>query len=277
MRMLRAVTVRAGVFLALALGAAACAGQAPDSAASRVGPSRPGELLVGTTPNYPPIIFKQGGEIQGVEADLARRLALNLRLRLTFVELPWPRLLPSLLDGSVDVVMAGMSVTPERSALVSFTRPYLQVGQMALIRRQDVGRLAGQNAMAAPGRRIGVEEGSTGEKYVVTTFTAARVVRYRSPDEGVRALKAGDLDYLIHDAPTVWRLAGDPEHQEAGLMGLYIPLTVEYLAFAVRKGDEALRSRLDSELSRLSERGELSVILRRWIPVQIEVNPAPRS
>jgi polar amino acid transport system substrate-binding protein len=147
---------------------------------------------------------------------------------------------------------------------------------MALIRRQDAGRLAGQNAMAVAGRRIGVEEGSTGEKYVVMKFTAARVLRYRSPDEGVRALQAGNIDYLIHDAPTVWRLAGDPKHEEAGLMGLYSPLTEEYLAFAVRKGDEALRSRLNSELSRLSERGELSVILMRWIPVQIEVNPVPR-
>jgi len=277
MHTLRAVAVRTGLFLALALGAAACAGQAADSTGSRVGPSRPGELLVGTTPNYPPIIFKQGGEIQGVEADLARRLAQNLRLHLTFVELPWPRLLPSLMDGSVDVVMAGMSVTPERSALVSFTRPYLKVGQMALIRRRDAGRLAGQKAMQAPERRIGVEEGSTGEKYVVTTFTAARVLRYRSPDEGVRALQAGDIDYLVHDAPTVWRLAGDPQHQEAGLMGLYTPLTEEYLAFAVRKADEALRSRLSSELAQLSERGELSAILRRWIPVQIELTPAPRS
>ena len=85
---LRAVVIRAGILLALAFGAAACAGQAADSAGSRVGPSRPGELLVGTTPNYPPIIFKQGGEIQGVEADLARRLTQNLQLHLTFVELP---------------------------------------------------------------------------------------------------------------------------------------------------------------------------------------------
>ena len=272
----KAAARRAGILLALILGAAACAGPAADSTASRAGSSRPGELLVGTTPNYPPIIFKQGGEIQGVEADLARRIAQNLRLHLTFVELPLARLIPSLLDGSVDVVMAGLSVTPERSALVSFTRPYLQVGQMALIRRQDAGRLAGQNAMAAPGRRIGVEEGSTGEKYVVTAFTAARVLRYRTPDEGVRALQAGEIEYLVHDAPTVWHLAGDPQHQEAGLMGLYTPLTEEYLAFAVRKADEALRGRLDGELARLGERGELSVILMRWIPVQIEVKPAPR-
>ena len=48
------------------------------------------------------------------------------------------------------------------------------------------------------------------------------------------------------------------------------------LAFAVRKGDETLRARLNSELSPLSERGELSAILARWIPVQIELNPAPR-
>ena len=60
-------------------------------------------------------------------------------------------------------------------------------------------------------------------------------------------------------------------------MGLYTPLTEEYLAFAVRKADEALRSRLNRALARLSERGELSAILMRWIPVQIELTPARPS
>lgn len=268
----RAVTLAAVVALGLALGIAACAGPS----APPPGPSRPGELVVGTTPNYPPIIFKEGGEVQGVEADIARRLAQGLRLRLTFEELPWPGLIPSLRNGSVDVLMAGLSVTPERSALVSFTQPYLQVGQMALIRRQDVGRLAGQNAMRAPGRRFGVEQGSTGETHVVAAFPTARVVRYGSADEGTRALQAGEIDYLIHDAPTVWRLAGDPRQQQAGLMGLFTPLTEEHLAFAVRKADESLRGKLNAELALLRERGELSAILARWIPVRIEVSPAGR-
>jgi len=267
-----AVTLPVVAALGLAIGIAACAGVS----APPPGPSRPGELVVGTTPNYPPIIFKQGDEIQGVEADIARRLAQGLRLRLAFVELPWAGLIPSLRNGSADVLMAGLSVTPERSALVSFTQPYLQVGQMALIRRQDAGRLAGQNAMLAPGRRFGVEQGSTGEQFVVTTFATARVVRYGSADEGARALQAGDIDYLIHDAPTVWRLAGDPRHQQAGLMGLFTPLTDEPLAFAVRKADESLRGKLNAELALLRERGELSAILARWIPVRIEVTPAVR-
>jgi ABC-type amino acid transport substrate-binding protein len=65
-------------------------------------------------------------------------------------------------------------------------------------------------------------------------------------------------------------MEGDAQAQGGGASRGDLP------GLAVRKGDEALRSRLNSELSRLSERGELSVILVRWIPVQIEVNPVPR-
>lgn len=71
-------------------------------------------LLVGVTPNFPPIIFKQSGEFAGVEAELARLLALELGKPIKFIELRWERQIPSLMARETDIIMSGMSITGAR-------------------------------------------------------------------------------------------------------------------------------------------------------------------
>lgn len=274
---MRSIFSHPWLFAILAPMMSGCASQStvPFTAAPSGGGAT--ELRVGVTPNYPPVVFKEGRELQGIEVDLARLVAKAMRVKLAFVEVPWDKLIPSLRAGAIDVIMAGMSVTEERSALVSFVQPYVQVGQMALIRSRDASRLAQPSALATPGRRVGVEKGTTGAQFALKHLTAATVLQCESVAQGVQALQEGRIEYLIHDAPTIWRLSGSPQFQDAGLMGLFTPLTEEHLAWAVRKTDEPLRKRLDAELSRLSERGELSAILNKWIPVRVEVAPARRA
>jgi ABC-type amino acid transport substrate-binding protein len=271
------MTRRAGLLLILAVLLAGCAGQEGVRAAPSPTVGSPDELRVGIAPTYPPLAFKESGELKGVEVDLARQIAGGLRMKPVFVELPWDQLIPALLARRIDVIMAGMSITEERRALLTFTEPYLQVGQMALIRMRDAGRLAGPGAMAVPGRRIGVEQGTTGEQYATRSLAGAGVTRFESVARALQALQAGSIDYLIHDAPTIWHLTGNPQPSQADLLGLFTPLTEEYLAWAVRRGDDPLRQKLNVELARLRERGELSAILTRWIPTRIEIAPIRRT
>jgi ABC-type amino acid transport substrate-binding protein len=74
---------------------------------------------------------------------------------------------------------------------------------------------------------------------------------------------------FIHDAPTIWRIGAAPEHQ--GVMGLFWPLTRESLAWAVNRSDEALRDAVDAQLAAWRESGRAREILRRWIPVRVEI------
>jgi polar amino acid transport system substrate-binding protein len=92
---------------------------------------------------------------------------------------------------------------------------------------------------------------------------------FNSPDTGVAALRAGLITAFIHDAPTVWRVAGSPTERE--LMGLYQPLTEEYLAWAVRKDDSRLHDALNAQLSVLRANGDLQRVLDRWITVRVKV------
>jgi ABC-type amino acid transport substrate-binding protein len=234
-------------------------------------------LKVGVATNYPPITFSQKGVPAGVEADLARQMEQQSDLKFVLIPMEFATLLPALQKGQIDVIMAGMSITPDREALVSFTQPYLRVGQMALIRERDLPSLGGPRRIEQAGRRVGVVFGTTGHAYAVKSLPEARVIPFESTPQGVAALERGEIDYFVHDAPTVWHFGADPTMQGKGLMGLYDPLTDEPLAWAVRKEDTSLRDRLNAEFDRMRRNGTLSAILDKWMPVRVEVGSGPAA
>ena len=77
-------------------------------------------LRVGVSPDYPPVIFERDGEIVGIEADFAHRLGSDLHRPIEFVEIPFPDLLDALEAGEIDVVMSGLSSTPDRASRVLY-------------------------------------------------------------------------------------------------------------------------------------------------------------
>ena len=98
-------------------------------------------------------------------------------------------------------------------------------------------------------------QATTGEMAAKAFFPRAILAPQSTIDGGVTALRKGEIEVFIHDAPTVWRIAGNPNEKE--LQGLYWPLTKEPLAWAVRKDDESLRFALNRELQEWKESGSL--------------------
>jgi polar amino acid transport system substrate-binding protein len=106
--------------LALTLGLAASflAGAAA-AAETETGASAP--LRVGVSPVFPPMVFKQGKELAGVEVDLARALGEKLGRKVVFVEMDWKDQTEALIAGKTDIIMSSLSMTPARNAVMTFT------------------------------------------------------------------------------------------------------------------------------------------------------------
>ena len=249
------------------LGCSSLATETPEPAAS-TGRS-PQLMRVGIDPDYPPIAYKEDGKLQGIEVVLARQMGRELGKDVELVETPWEQLIPALNAGKIDVIMSGMSITEERKRLVSFTEPYMRVGQMAIIRSEDIGRLSSPRALYETPLRVGFVAGTTGALFVESNLSRAQPVALKSGEAGIPALRAGQIDVFIHDAPTAWRLAADP--METEVVALYWPLTEEQLAWAVRKSDVQLRDELDAMIGRWKKSGRLQATLNQWIPVRVEI------
>jgi ABC-type amino acid transport substrate-binding protein len=235
----------------------------------------PGSTLrIGIATNYPPLAFKENGKLTGAEVDFAHLLAHELDVTVELVETPWKDLIPDLVDGKTDVIMSGLSITPERQKVVSFADSYGTIGQMALFRVGDYDRLRDEGARNAPSTRIGAVGGTTGEQYVRSHDPLAQITTFSSVDDGVAALRNGQIDVFVHDAPAIWRVTSPRGAVERELAGRYVPLTSEKLAWAVRKQDDQLLRRLNAALAKWKADGQLDLVGARWVPVR-KVAAAP--
>ncbi|MEM1112919.1 MAG: transporter substrate-binding domain-containing protein [Pseudomonadota bacterium] len=226
-------------------------------------------LRVGLSPDYPPLQYKQDGRVVGVEADNAKAVAEILGRPLAIFEFPFDELIPALEQGRVDVIMSGLSVTAERGERVMFSNPYMQVGQMAIMHKDKLGRFSQPWSVFREGVRVGVEPGTTGAAFAERELGDAVVSFVANEEAAFDALRKDRIDLYVHDAPTSWRLANDRNNPD--MISLYAPLTNENLAWAVRLGEHKLLGELNQALSLMRTNGTLSYILNRWIPVQIEV------
>ena len=228
-----------------------------------------GGLRVGVSADYPPMIYKQEGRIVGLEADNAKAVGGIIGQQLTLVDMPFAKLIPALQAGEIDVIMSGMSVTPERSAQVTFTDPYMEMGQMAIITTENAAKFSQPWSIFRPGVRVGVEPGTTGAEFAASELKEAKVKFFNDSAAAFAGLRNNEIDLYVHDAPTSWQLATTGENSD--LISLYTPLTNEQLAWAVRKDDQRLADSLNDALRTMKGNGSLRYILNRWIPVTVEV------
>jgi len=221
-------------------------------------------LRVGVSPIFPPMVFKQGKELAGVEVDLARELGKSLGRKIDFVELPWEDQVDALSEGRIDIVMSSMSITVARRHVVDFTRPYLTVAQMTLVRAEDQIRYAFGFPVRLPGA-VGVLKATTGEFLMNREFPKSTRKTFKSETEAVQALKKKKVDLFVSDSTLIWHLAG--KHATDNLVAVPIMLTEEQLAWAVRKGDQALMEAANGFLKKVSDDGSLNKTFRRWTAI----------
>ena len=226
-------------------------------------------LKVGVSPDYPPMAYKQDGRIVGIEADNAKAVGEIIGKKMVMVEMPFEKLIPALQAGEIDVIMSGLSITPERSEQVIFTDSYMEVGQMAIMLMSNVSKFSQPWSIYREGVRVGVEAGTTGDQFAKNELKEAQISYFADSAAAFEGLRKGEIDLYVHDAPTSWRLATSEGDKD--LLSLYHPLTTEQLAWAVRKDDGLLAESLNEALAKMKANGSLGYIRNRWIPVTVEV------
>jgi ABC-type amino acid transport substrate-binding protein len=223
----------------------------------------PEPLRVGVTPVFPPMIYREGGKIVGVEADFAAALGRELSRPVKFVEVKWDDQFTALANNRTDIIMSSLSITRPRQFRAAFSKPYVAVSQLALIRRTD-SRRYGIGFPARPEGVIGAKKGTTGDFLVQQEFPQSKRKYFDTGEQAARALVKKQIDLFICDSPTIWWLEGNFEEQ--GLAVVNVALSEEPLAWAVRKSDTALLAAVDAALEKMQKSGESVAIIKRWVP-----------
>jgi polar amino acid transport system substrate-binding protein len=221
-----------------------------------------GQLIVGIREGWQPLSFHdpESGEWAGLEVDIARGLAdeiLGDPEAIVFAPLRNDERIPAVLEDRVDVIIAGLTLTPERMRVVSFSPPYYLDGTGLLVHdsaTRDLDQLRQG--------RIGVLQGSSAIANLRYLLPQATLVPFTRYQDAVAPLQSGQIDAFAGDITVL--VGWQQEYTDHHLMS--VALSAEPLAIAMPKGTQynELRSLVSTLLTEWHASGWLEDRATRW-------------
>lgn len=221
-----------------------------------------GELRVGMEAGYMPFEMRdKNGRIIGFDVDIARLMARSMGVELKLVNTAWDGIIPSLLTDKFDVIIAGMTITPERNLQVNFTQPYMLIGQSIVLNKRHEKTVSSYRDLNDPKFVISTKLGTTGDIAARRYLSRAQVRTYESESEAVTEVRNGRADAFVYDLP--YNAVYVAQHREQ-LLHLDEPFTKEALAWAIRKGDPDFLNWLDHFLAQIRRDGTYDALYEKW-------------
>ena len=239
---------------------AASSEAASSSAAAELTTVETGKLTMATNATFPPYeMTTDTGAFEGIDVDTAQAIAEKLGLELQIDDMEFDAALLSVQQGKADIVMAGVTVTDERKAVMDFSGSYATGIQSIIV--PEGSDIATPDDLA--GKKIGTQRGTTGYIYCSDDFGDENVVAYDSGLTAVQALNNGQVDAVVIDnAPAQEYVAANP-----GLVILDTSYAEEDYAIGMAKGS-ALEDAINAALEELKADGTLQSIVDKYITAE---------
>lgn len=223
-------------------------------------------LKVGITPEYPPLIYRQGDQVVGVEADLAKRLGQELKRPVTLITLKREDQISALLEKKTDIIMSGMSVTSAREVRIRFAEPYMKSGLVAAFRAEDSKKYSSREIILNTFGRVAAVAGTTGDAFLKRNFgPGSQKVMLPKAADAVDELKRRSVDIFLHDAPYILWMVSENEGDISAFPEFF---EREDLAWGVRKGEEDLFKQVDQAVKKWKADGTIETVLTKWLPAR---------
>lgn len=221
-------------------------------------------LRVGFAPNYPPICMTDAdGNPSGLEAEFAANLADELGCGYEIVSLDFKDLFPALLDGRVDIAMAGLTVTPVRAYKVRFCKPYMDNPLVAVTRAGWARSYTSASQVLAGHYDIGVLRDTYAETFVRRHCHRARPVLITDYDAVPRELAENRYSVYIDDLAAVLDISAK---HPGDIEVIPYPLQQQEIAWAVSPNNAALLSAANAAVDKWKANGRLDALLDHWVP-----------
>jgi polar amino acid transport system substrate-binding protein len=222
-----------------------------------------GELRVGMQVGYIPFqMLGNEGNLVGLDVDAATMIAADLKVGLRIVRQNWQELIPSLLEGQTDVVVSGMTVTPERNVEAMFTLPVLETGRMFAVHATNAERFKNLEALNQPGVFIVYPAGGTGEIRLKELLPKASHREFPDRKRALTEVLEKRAQVFVDDEFSVRMACAN--HSEL-LSCHFKPINYEVIAWAVRPDDVHWLNWLNNFIRRMQGDGRLEELKRKWL------------
>lgn len=211
-------------------------------------------IRMGTEGAYPPYNFiNDKGEVDGFERELGDELCKRAELKCTWVTNEWDSIIPNLVSGNYDTIVAGMSITAEREKVIDFTQPYTRPdpsAYLALSADVDVtkGVIAAQTNTIQAG---------------FVAQSGATLVEFATPEETVAAVKNGEADAVLADKSYLVPIAA--EDSSLKLLAKE-ELIGGGIGMGIRQSDGPLKAKFNAAIQSMKDDGSLNALIAKWLP-----------
>ncbi len=236
-------------------------------------------LKIGTEGGYPPwSMVDAKGTVTGFDADVGDALCEELESDCEFVVQAFDSLIPSLDAGRFDMIISGMSYTPERAKRIDFSVPYA-VEDAIFVLPADSDLIDANDAESIfaglDGKTIGVQGGTTHGEYLGKQAPDANIKNYETLDQMQIDLDAGRLDGTFADLTSQSRFLGNMDTEDFALTDYVIkgssdPETLGYgIAVGIHQDNADLKEKVDAALCRLIDNGTIKTASEKWFDIDI--------
>ena len=210
-------------------------------------------VRMGTEGAYPPYNFiNDNGEVYGFERHLGDELCERAELNCVWVTNEWDSIIPNLVSGNYDTIIAGMSITPAREEVIDFTEAYIPPAPSSYL------AMAGMNPDLENGV-IAAQAGTVQADFVADS--GATLVEYATPEETVAAVRNGEVDAVLADKAFVEPVA----NESGGQMVLVEDVRIGGgIGMGLRSSNDELRGQFNEVIVEMKQDGSLNELLVQW-------------
>ena len=209
-------------------------------------------VRMGTEGAYPPWNFiNDDGDVDGFERELGDELCARAELTCEWVTNEWDSIIPNLVSGNYDTIIAGMSITDERDEVIDFTQAYTPPDPSLY--------LAASDGVDLMGGVIAAQTGTIQAGYVAES--GATLVEFATPDETIAAIRNGEADAVLADASFLQAVADE----DADLMIVGNPVSLGGgVGMGIAESNGDLRAKFDAAIQSMKDDGTLNTMIAKW-------------
>jgi len=212
-------------------------------------------VRLGTEGAYPPYNFiNDAGEVDGFERELGDELCLRAELTCEWVTNEWDSIIPNLVSGNYDAIIAGMSITDERDEVIDFSAPYTQPDPSSYL------TLDGAQPDLTGGV-IAAQAGTIQAAHIASS--GATLLEFATPDETIAAVRNGEADAALADKGYLEPIA--TESADVTLYGDEV-LLGGGIGMGIRESDTELKEKFSAAIQTMKDDGSLNDLITKWLP-----------
>ena len=250
--------------IALGAGSAACADQLADIQAA-------GKIVTATDMHYAPFDMLTNGTYEGLTKDLFDEVSKEIGVEPVYQDIPWTAELPGLEVKKFDIVIAPVTITPERLERYTFTLPIADA-TVSLVKAAGSDLKKPEDIK---GKTVGVQQGTAQFKQLQAygeSLGGVNVKEYGTTDEAYADLVAGRLDAVAGSLPNLTYLVKNrPE-----TFALFEPAQFgepKYFAWVLRKDEDSasFAKAINDAMLKMTDDGRVKAIQEKWLGAAVEL------